>query len=314
MQEILNVETKAASKNNLFLGDLKVPNVRSHKTGQGFFTEFYDLNRGNFSHRAFAAALDWPSSFLADLVSGRKRLSISRALEFAKHFNMTAMEAERLVIFSLSDHDNSTVHEFVKGFLEGEGSDFEVVPKEVPADQMMIPPEMFADFHLLMIHSLLSMFHTMPWDQLADLCPAFPEFKDLDFVKSKLKIMHDMGIISGEWPNFKVEKINLCCASILPVNRVGHFELLRRISQLENPDVSWNMGNIVFPRSSYPELQQRIAALRSWILTTVMREFPKGQPALEKSFLLQVDLCLSHLMDMKKADALVHAETSEALS
>lgn len=72
----------------------------AYSNSQDYFGEFFAINKvrnSKFSYRSFAEEIGWPTSYLPDLVSGRKKLSIQRALQFAEYFKMNNVNKDHIL-------------------------------------------------------------------------------------------------------------------------------------------------------------------------------------------------------------------------
>jgi hypothetical protein len=90
------------------------PKVATCKSVAEYFKDFVELNKEHprFTFRNFGEAVGWPHSYLGDLVAGRKPLTVSRVLEFAKFASFTPLETERLLLMSFVVSENTHVSEF----------------------------------------------------------------------------------------------------------------------------------------------------------------------------------------------------------
>ena len=64
-----------------------IPNLVRFTDSRAFLTELLDQNqaaRPKFSYSSFARRVGWPRTYLSDLLAGRKSLTVSRAIQFAR--------------------------------------------------------------------------------------------------------------------------------------------------------------------------------------------------------------------------------------
>jgi hypothetical protein len=69
-----------------------------------YFKDFFTENKANdkkFSFRVFAKQIGWPTSYLSDLIAGRKTLTLNRALQFAEFSKMKSLDQEHLIRMAL---------------------------------------------------------------------------------------------------------------------------------------------------------------------------------------------------------------------
>jgi len=283
------------------------PEIQKFSRSSDYFAEFLRLNKGHISHRSFAAEIGWPMSLIGDIIQGRKGLSIARALEFSRHFGLTGPEGERLVVFALADMNNQLIHDYVEGYLTKEGAAYPILGPEAPTQGNISywAPENIADLAL----SSLKMF--LDWcsgvttpEEIGDLLYLSPELKDPAVLKKKLDILRELGFISGELPQVKVLKSN---TSTSGMTRKQLFQTLEGLKALtEDNEVSdqrlthWWVQRAGLPIRLYPELNQRLDALRNWVHNSCSTEEKYAGQSREETVLLQCNFFLTHLLDLKK--------------
>jgi hypothetical protein len=59
-------------------------------------------------------ALGWTPSFIGDLISGRRRLTLQRALELSRWLSFSRRETEKMVLLTLKENTAVIVKDFVK--------------------------------------------------------------------------------------------------------------------------------------------------------------------------------------------------------
>ncbi|MFZ3228989.1 MAG: hypothetical protein WA160_02200 [Pseudobdellovibrio sp.] len=100
---------------------MKIPNVKRFNSTVSFFSKVYSLNKENkssFSYRVFAKKVNWPNSYLLDIIKGRKKLTLSRCLQFSNVFKFSASHTEYLISLCLAESDDSGVGEYFKSVLK----------------------------------------------------------------------------------------------------------------------------------------------------------------------------------------------------
>lgn len=96
---------------------MKIPNVKRFNSAISFFEKMYELNkaeRSTFSYRVFASKIKWPASYLVDVIKGRKKLTLSRAIQFATVFKLNASQTEHLISICLAENDDKGVSQHFK--------------------------------------------------------------------------------------------------------------------------------------------------------------------------------------------------------
>jgi uncharacterized protein (TIGR02147 family) len=86
------------------------PDINQYSEILPFLQDFYTVNKENnknFSYRYLAMKLKWSAPYINDLIKGRKKLSLKRALEFIELIELKGTSAERFLFLFLSDSDNN---------------------------------------------------------------------------------------------------------------------------------------------------------------------------------------------------------------
>lgn len=86
-----------------------LPKIKNFLNYSDYFNNFYESNKKidkKFSFRFIAKKLNWPLSYLPELITKKKKLTIQRALEFAKVFDLNSVDSERLIYLTLHDQLN----------------------------------------------------------------------------------------------------------------------------------------------------------------------------------------------------------------
>jgi len=81
-----------------------IPSIFKFSDSSTYFKEFIDTNKKlNNSGRQLSARLNWPISYMIDMVKKRKPLSLLRAGEFAKFADFGPLELERIIWIALNE-------------------------------------------------------------------------------------------------------------------------------------------------------------------------------------------------------------------
>jgi uncharacterized protein (TIGR02147 family) len=82
-----------------------IPNLFEQENAGSFFANFVSVNshRKNFSQRGFSTKIGWPVSFLPDLIKGRKKFSIERAIQFGNFVKLDPVHFEKLIYLAIAD-------------------------------------------------------------------------------------------------------------------------------------------------------------------------------------------------------------------
>jgi hypothetical protein len=95
---------------------IEIPDLAECATARDFVQRLIDVNRarnGALSIRWFGQRLDWPASYINDVLADRKQLTLQRALELAKAFDLDMIQTEQLVLLCLaSSREAPIAHHF----------------------------------------------------------------------------------------------------------------------------------------------------------------------------------------------------------
>ena len=94
---------------------MRCPDINQYNSISLFLQEVYSLNKKankNASFRYFALKLKWPVSYLNDIIKGRKKLTIKRALELGLFLKLDAVDLERLIYLSLKQFEDKTTNDY----------------------------------------------------------------------------------------------------------------------------------------------------------------------------------------------------------
>jgi hypothetical protein len=262
---------------------MQIPHLKNFRRAKEFFREFYRLNQPNLSQRNIASKLDWPASFLGDVMQGRKHLTVNRAVEFARFFNLNGVECEYLIMLALKEVNNPAVREYAENYLNTEGFPFPTDPHISPelskTDENtphFIPEDTYCDTDYMILHSFIAWSNgTFELHELPNLLPAYPAFRDGNYVLNILARMRDDGIIAGEPPALRLLKPNLVVTDFTGKSIVPFLELFKRVQEITPEKVFWQTGSLIFPICKVRELHAKIRALRSWALMTSVHDKPK---------------------------------------
>jgi hypothetical protein len=286
----------------------KLPPLKDYQSAQEFFRDFYQLNQPHLSHRRFAVEIDWPVSLLGDMIQGRKPLTVNRAVEFAKHFDLNSVYCEHLIMLSLRCVDNEDVRAFAGDYLKTEGAKMRMDGNQ--QTHHLVSAELYSHAECMILHAYLTWSKgALDFDKLAGHLPAFPRFKDREFVEGLLKKMTDDGIIEknenksieAAAPRFNILKENLVAPGLKAQPQIAHLKLFKQICEATPSKVDWSAGTVIFPKNRIKELNDKRTALRTWILMTADRTGPNGANPEDDHTILQIDLSTFELLDADRS-------------
>lgn len=103
----------AAPEGQKVMGML-IPKISDYSTYRDFLVALMEGNKPRrfFSHRFLARKLGFPSSYLNDVISGRKSLTLNRAISMAGTLGLDILDTEYLVILVLQESHSEPVRQF----------------------------------------------------------------------------------------------------------------------------------------------------------------------------------------------------------
>ncbi len=89
----------------------KLPPTFATKSAAEYFKEICELNKNtkNFSQRELAKFLEWPMSYIPDVMKLRKPLTVARALEFIRLFKIYPVDAEHLIFLAVASQSKTEI-------------------------------------------------------------------------------------------------------------------------------------------------------------------------------------------------------------
>jgi hypothetical protein len=102
---------------------LTIPSLFDQSDASSFFATFVAANahRKSFSQRSFSLKIKWPISYIPDLIKGRKKFSIERAIQFGNFVKLDPIDFEKLIYLAIaSSHDKEENLGRIKSIKSGE--------------------------------------------------------------------------------------------------------------------------------------------------------------------------------------------------
>lgn len=92
------------------------PDINKFNSYHLYLEEFININKQDkkspISFQYLANKLNWPRTYLHDIINHRKNLTVGRALEFSQFAKMDLYDTEKLLYLSLKDSDNQIVNNY----------------------------------------------------------------------------------------------------------------------------------------------------------------------------------------------------------
>lgn len=258
------------------------PNISNYSESKLYFSDFYELNKKAgvpISFRLLAKKLNWPFSYLSDVIHARKPLSVIRALEFAKFANLDVVETERMVYMTFTNFSNEDIQQYFLTKLEKEhNSDLDERSEnhhaglENEIDTCI--EELKGDLSASALLKLLDLCQgKIRKELIGSLLSSFDELKDSKIVDEKIRLLEKNGnirIISNHKALIQVEILR---SSIyfsidydtrhLLANFTDHNSKLIRG---QNCSGHFNNGFIKIKKENFKTILQKMSQLRNWLV------------------------------------------------
>lgn len=121
---------------------MQLPVLMDYDDYRSYFRDLYRINKEKrrlFSYRLFARKVRWPVHYMHDVISGKRKLTLRRAVEFIRVAKLDAFETERLVFLVLADSDDANVAAFAGSQLKArsprQGDDVGVLDEQNPFEK-----------------------------------------------------------------------------------------------------------------------------------------------------------------------------------
>lgn len=278
-----------------------IPPLRKHLSAQGFFAEFVNINKERhkgFSFRTIAAKLDWPISYMSDVIKGRKSFTVLRAIEFAKKFNLNSINTERLVHLALAEHSDTKVRDHFSANLNVDVNKWK--RSATPT------PQIFEDIELEAV------FNALKWArgrinaaEIKDLLFTFNVDLSLEKI---LKIIEEL--IQNEMirakrdKTFEILKFEIThdefavgyadCGIAIHERYANNF--IRFTKNKEIPCM-YNSGFLELPTDQFNDIASRLLEVRNWLYDISAVTSKDSKTKLKDTFIYQFDINLVNILN-----------------
>lgn len=279
---------------------MKFPEIKKFSSVSSYFEEIYTLNKklnkNKFSHRFFARKLNWPSSYLLDIIKKRKKITLLRSLQFIEAFKLSPSEAEYFINLGLAESEDVNVSHFFKDKIKNRDISDAL---KTPFDQYLV---FIKNMPAVYLRELIIWGQGQkPIEDLLKLQIAFPELLDDQFLNQTLDFLINKKLIKEKSPNIYVvdkdvkDLLALDDGSFFANNSHiladMHIHSLDSLIRLYKNDVFNKQKNNVITFSSYldiaddrvQEVKQKLCELRE-ILVSYTREKKPSEANKTKCF------------------------------
>lgn len=287
----------------------KFPSPYKHETVCNFFSDFISLNQksDSFSHRHIADKLGWPTSYISDLVKGRKNLTCLRSIEFSSFANYSPLETERLLFIGIHtglpiSKQNNIFSEKILG---------KITKNRIQNNDQL---------DLIYDPKTLFVFEIIKWckkyispENISKLLKTF-KIKTSD-VELVLKKLDDRNVIEYEpQKKLKIKQPILwadeCGDSAMGIEVHKHFaeSFIQFCDDPQGPAL-FNSVLLELPKEKFPELADQIIALRNWFQNLAIETFNSKINNTDDTFVFQLDLNLFPIIDKDAITVLQQEKT-----
>ena len=293
---------------------MELPNISDYLDCQSYFSDFYENSKKvdeTVSFRTLGKQLDWPHSYISDLIHGRKTLTITRALEFAAFAKFSVIDTERLIYMALRSTGDGDVRSYFNERLKFDlntdsASDMAKRHAGYVDESDTCIEELKGD---IAASALMKFLGANPGvkkiQDIGKLFFSFPELSDAKILKNKLDKLEKNGNIKIHHFNeetFEVEVLRFTIFFEIDKNNLpvftNYFENMIRIVNSPKAYGNFNFGYANILQSDLKNVMEKMSMLRNYIL-----ELDKNACSInnvEDSIMFQYDFNIAPIVDIKE--------------
>lgn len=286
-----------------------IPKLTDYQSSSLFFKDLFLLNKRNkakFSQRYLAKALDWPASYAADMVKGRKRLTVPRALEFAKLAKLNVLDTEKIVYLALADSASEPVRDHFAEVLKRRNSkDSAAYIKTTEIEQ-----KLFSDIEIGAVFEVLKWARRpLEAHDIKKLLFTFTELT-VEKINASIKILIEHGMISIHEAELKILKKELVMDQFNDGTDGGikiHTQYAKNFTRYtEKPKFPglFTSGFVEIPKGQFNDVAKKLLEIRNWLLQYSFDNNSLKKETLESSYIYQFDIKLVLMIDKMVAQKL----------
>lgn len=260
----------------------QVPDVNEHKDSCSFFRRFVEVNRNanrKFSTRFLAKRLAWPASYLTDLTSGRKSLTISRAVQFAKVAELDEFSTERLILMAIRDKEDPVAKQYATAALSSRYE--ETIFADAP-----VTGAPFSEVETLAVLDLLLWLGEIPEvAAIKKMLPTFASWSD-QRLREIVQFVSASGLFEVDEKSGRLRQVHdyLQFDSFLDgANRRSrglihkqYAENFIRFCDSISPPLDLNSGFVALTESQFEVLRHKLLILRNWLFKAAQHNQGSG--------------------------------------
>ncbi len=285
---------------------MKLPPIKEYISVADYFKDVYEINKKNkktFSHRFFAKKTGWPISYLSDLIKGRKRLTISRSLQFVQAFKLSPHETEYLLTLCLAHFEDRDVSSYFN--------------RELQAKCLLKEKRQSFKNYLSLFDNIRAMYlrELILWGQgrvsiqkLVEAQIPFPELKKSSALNETLNFLLERKMIQEVKSGYYTvnengvfalddDEFTLSNPQSLAKHYIAQLDVLSRLYKSYNGRGFAFSGYIDITVDRYPEVQKKLFDLRDWLIS--LSKEPKSKD-LDKNDTFHLEMHFLPLFNLKK--------------
>jgi uncharacterized protein (TIGR02147 family) len=287
---------------------MKLPNIKKYKSTKDFFEAIYELNKKEkkiFSYRYFANQLGWPVSYLNDVVKGRKKTTLTRAIQFSQKFKLSTYQTEYLIFLCLAESEKGDISQYFVDKIDATS-----LKKEKNSSMVTLQKT----YH----HPIYNVLYILiEWgqgkltiDELATMQTSFPELHDKKIQKEAVDNLLKKKIIKKMAPNtydlniqtdFAIDDVSYLNAEESKQELAKH--IILNLNNLIKLYQNFTGRSIFFssfiniPMERAPEVVDRFHSFRDWMINLAKEEKSSNLKDHES---FQLEMHLVPIFDSKK--------------
>lgn len=287
------------------MAKILLPNLSKYDNCASFFKDLMILNKTRhpkFSHRYLALALKWPISYTADLIQGRKRFTLKRALELAQYSKLGIFDTEKLIHLSLADSPDAKVQQHFSKILKAKSTQNSRHQSKTTHTSEQL-------FEYIEIGAV---YEALKWSrrplEASEIKNLLYTFKDLS-VERIQKILDIL--VAQKVIQIKDQKVSILVAELVldqfNDGSDGGIKIHRQYAQnfinfTEQPQFPglFTSGFLRFTPDQFKEVAHRLLEVRNWMFSLSSENTAAPNAPSNTSSLYQFDINLVNILNMKK--------------
>jgi hypothetical protein len=284
------------------------PDIKNYLSLSDYLFDYFEYSKSlspAVSYRKIAKQLNWSISYFNEVIHGKRRLSINKGIEMVKFLTLSDLDAEKFILLLLKNSESEVTKKYFNTVIQKnyqKNSLAEVFP-DLTSDEA-ITKAFSSDFSLIILYAFLRWRNScFSKYELSQLLYSFPDFKDANFLDSKLLQLEHLNIIKilqiGDVIECKILKDNIVTSHSKETIHYFEFYFENQIKMVTSTQFkgSIHAGFIKIQKQKYMELLSRMAMLKNWMMQL---EDETKDCKFEDQLMLQYDLSAMVAVDVEK--------------